>query len=146
MGIIDSGIDLSHPEFIDKDGKKPRLVSLGYDRIGHSACRFSSGAEYDIRAMPISAVTSDDTNGHGTAVACIAAGNGGVASDTAILAVKLNPNPAKSTDIMRGVKYLIDRAKLLNMPVAINISYGTNNGSHTGQSLFETYLSDISQR
>ncbi|MEA4933870.1 MAG: S8 family serine peptidase [Lawsonibacter sp.] len=146
VGIIDSGIDLTHPEFIDKDGKSRVWYLWDMTATGTPPAGFSSGAEYEVRAMPISAVTSDDTNGHGTAVACIAAGNGGVASDAAILAVKLNPNPAKSTDIMRGVKYLIDRAKQLNMPVAINISYGTNNGSHTGQSLFETYLTDISQQ
>ncbi len=30
------------------------------------------------------------------------------------------------------------------MPVSINLSFGTNDGSHTGTSLFETYLDDMS--
>lgn len=45
---------------------------------------------------------------------------------------------------MRAVKYVIDQAKQRNQPVAINISFGMNNGSHRGDSLFETYLSEIS--
>lgn len=146
VGIIDSGIDLNHPEFIDENGNSRVWFLWDMTATGTPPAGFTFGAEYEVRAMPIGGVTSQDTNGHGTAVACIAAGNIGVASDAVILAVKLNPNPAKSTDIMRGVKYLIDRAKSLNMPCAINISYGTNNGSHTGQSLFETFLADISQQ
>ncbi|MGE4277129.1 MAG: S8 family serine peptidase [Lawsonibacter sp.] len=146
VGIIDSGIDITHPEFIDEDGNSRIWYLWDMTASGTPPAGFSSGAEYEVRTMQIGTVNSYDTNGHGTAVACIAAGNSGVASDAAILAVKLSPNPVKSTDIMRGVKYLIDRAKLLNMPCAINISYGTNNGSHTGQSLFETYLTDMSQQ
>jgi len=32
------------------------------------------------------------------------------------------------------------------MPVAINISFGTNNGSHDGDSLFETYIDSMAER
>ena len=32
------------------------------------------------------------------------------------------------------------------MPIAINISYGTNEGAHNGSSLFETYLDSAAQR
>jgi subtilisin family serine protease len=32
------------------------------------------------------------------------------------------------------------------MPVVINISYGTNNGSHDGTSLFETFVDEIAQK
>ncbi len=144
VGIIDSGIDLTHPEFIDEDGNSRVWYLWDMTASGTPPAGFSSGAEYEVRTMPAGTVPSRDTNGHGTAVACIAAGNSGVASDAVILAVKLHPDPATSTDIMRGVKYLIDRARSLGLPCAINISYGTNNGSHTGQSLFESFLTDVS--
>lgn len=47
---------------------------------------------------------------------------------------------------MRAFKYMLDKAKSHNMPVAINLSYGTNNGSHDGNSLFETYIDDMSMK
>jgi subtilisin family serine protease len=47
---------------------------------------------------------------------------------------------------MRGVKFCLDIAEGLEMPIAINISYGTNEGAHNGSSLFETFLDSASQR
>jgi len=47
---------------------------------------------------------------------------------------------------MRSVKYIIDKATELNMPLSINLSYGTNEGSHDGNSLFETYIDSMAQR
>ena len=146
VGIIDSGIDLSHPEFIDEAGNSRVCYLWDMTAVGNPPPGFFFGAEYPVRSMRAGQVNSPDLIGHGTAVACIAAGNSGVASDSALLVVKLNPSPVTSTDIMRGVTYLVDRARSLGMPCAINISYGTNNGSHAGQSLFEAYLSDISQQ
>ena len=47
---------------------------------------------------------------------------------------------------MRALKYVIEKALMLQMPVAINISYGTNDGPHNGQSLFELFINDMSER
>ena len=44
---------------------------------------------------------------------------------------------------MRGISYIINRAILLEKPVVINISYGTNDGSHDGNSLFEEYINEM---
>ena len=33
----------------------------------------------------------------------------------------------------------------MNMPIAINLSFGTSNGSHSGTSLLETYLDYIAE-
>ena len=49
-----------------------------------------------------------------------------------------------STDIMKGIKFLIDKNKELNMPLAINISLSTNDGAHNGSSLLEQYISTVS--
>ena len=43
---------------------------------------------------------------------------------------------------MRAIKYVIDKATALNLPLSINLSYGTNNGSHNGNTLFEQYIND----
>ena len=53
---------------------------------------------------------------------------------------------ARTTEIMRAIKYIMDKAIVLNMPLSINLSYGTNNGSHDGNSLFETYIDDMAAR
>lgn len=47
---------------------------------------------------------------------------------------------------MRAIKYILDKAEALGFPVAVNISFGTNNGSHDGSSLFETYVNAAAQR
>lgn len=44
---------------------------------------------------------------------------------------------------MRALKYVINRAETLNMPITVNLSFGTNNGAHNGASLFETYIDEI---
>jgi len=47
---------------------------------------------------------------------------------------------------MRAIKYVIDKAQSLNMPIAVNLSFGTNNGAHSGASLFETYIDEMSAK
>jgi subtilisin family serine protease len=108
----------------------------------------SSGNPYDI-------VPEVDFIGHGTAVAGIAAGNGnasngrfkGVAPESSLIVVKLGEKGresfARTTELMRALAYVIRKARELNMPIAVNISYGTNNGSHDGTSLFETFVNSM---
>ena len=45
---------------------------------------------------------------------------------------------------MRGLRYVINKAKLFREPAVINISYGMNEGAHKGDSLFEEYISAVS--
>ncbi|MDR2074509.1 MAG: S8 family serine peptidase [Oscillospiraceae bacterium] len=159
VAVLDSGIDFRHPDFINEDGTS-RILSLWDQDIpgGNPPKGFSLGTEYS--QMQINEALNDnsqevqhtDFNGHGTAVAGIAAGNGrassgqylGAAPESSLLIVKLAANSTSyftsTTNLMRGVKYSLDRAILLNMPVVINISYGNSQGSHDGQSLFEQYL------
>ena len=95
---------------------------------------------------------------HYTHVAGIAAGNGrgsngtyrGVASQSELLVVKLGSSISDSfprtTQLMQAIDYCIKRAIELNKPIAINISFGTNYGSHTGTSLLENYIDEIANR
>ena len=95
-------------------------------------------------ALPV----SRDVSGHGTGVLAIAAGNNGLAYESEILVVKLGSPRADSfprtTELMMGINYVIEKALEYRMPVAINISFGNTYGSHTGKSLLETYIDDIS--
>lgn len=166
IGIIDSGIDYTHPDFRNPDGTSRILYLWDQTAAGPPPQGFRNGTEYTqaqinealLSANPMSLVPSTDTAGHGTAVAGIAAGNGasssgaevGVAPGASLIIVKLghtgNEFFTRNTEIMRAVKYLSDKALALNMPLSINLSYGTNNGSHTGDSLFERYLNSMCER
>lgn len=166
IGIIDSGIDYTHPDFQNQDGTSRILFLWDQNLDGNPPQGFRNGSEFTKLQIdealssenPREYVPSTDFVGHGTAVAGIAAGNGnssggvekGVAPNSDIIVVKLghkgNTSFARSTEIMRAVKYISYKAEELNLPVSINISYGTSNGSHNGNSLFEGYLDDVSQR
>lgn len=100
-------------------------------------------------------IPSGDFSGHGTAVLGIAAGNGrasdgvnrGVAYESEILVVKMgnagtNSFP-RTTELMEGIDYLVRQASAMGKPIAINISFGNNYGSHQGDSLLETYISNV---
>ncbi|MCL2382958.1 MAG: S8 family serine peptidase [Oscillospiraceae bacterium] len=97
--------------------------------------------------------------GHGTAVAGVAVREWKskqseckeelpVGAD--IIAVKLGRRGqesfARTTEIMRAIKYVIDKAQILKKPISINLSFGTNNGAHNGASLFETYIDEMSSK
>ncbi|MBQ8134864.1 MAG: S8 family serine peptidase [Clostridia bacterium] len=162
VGIIDTGIDYTHPDFRTHDGKT-RILSF-WDQSGNDEPPegFSFGTEYtkeDIdfalsRPNPTEIIPPLDINGHGTAVAGIAAGGGmadinnkGAAPEADIIAVRIAPSGsdfARSTELMRALRYVINKAKFYREPAAINISYGMNEGAHKGDSLFEEYLSAVS--
>lgn len=101
-------------------------------------------------------VPSRDTSGHGTHVAGIAAGNGrasggmnrGVAYESPLLVVKLGTAEPegfpRTTQLMRALDYAVGKALALKMPMAVNMSFGNNYGSHSGTALLESYINDMS--
>lgn len=166
ISIIDSGIEYTHPDFQNEDGTSRILYMWDQTAQGAPPQGFRSGVEYDnsqinsalASSNPQEIVTETDFIGHGTAVAGVAAGNGrasggkttGIAPKASLIVVKLgekiSPSFARSTEIMRGIKYSIDKARELKMPLVINISYGTNDGPHNGKSLFEVYINDMAEK
>lgn len=166
IGIIDSGIDYTHDDFRNEDGTSRILYIWDQTEEGSPPDGFDRGTEYDNNQInmalnstrPFEIVKTFDAIGHGTAVAGIAAGNGrdsggrekGAAPEASLIIVKLGyrgiESFARTTEIMRALKYVLDRAEELRMPVAINISFGTNDGSHDGSSLFESYVNDVALR
>lgn len=101
-----------------------------------------------------SSVPEQDLTGHGTHVAGIAAGNGrasqgryrGVAYESTLLVVKLagsqtDPFP-QTTNLMTAVDFCVRYAAERGVPLAVNLSFGNQEGAHDGQSLLETYLDE----
>ncbi len=156
VALVDSGIDFLHPDFRNEDGTS-RILFLWDQETRKEYTRDDINKAISAQE-PFEIIPSMDIIGHGTAVAGIAAGNGrasmgrnkGVAYKSDIIAVKLGwkgfESFTRTTEIMRGVKYIIEKSIAHKKPVAINISFGTNDGSHDGSSLFETYLNDMAAK
>lgn len=148
IGIIDSGIDFTHEDFLDSAGNT--RVSWIWDH--HLADSLNTPQPYnygqEFSAADIdagNATAHQDILAHGSHVAGIAAGNGntnsiftGAAPGANIIAVKIDDN--QSTDdflssIADAVDYIYSKADQAGTPCVINISYGTYFGSHDGKDL-----------
>lgn len=159
VGILDSGIDYTLPDFRWADGSS-RILGLWDQTLSRE---FTKEQIDEALAAPNPEererlVPSRDLSGHGTAVAGIAAGSGltavgrtapryrGVAPASELLVVKLGTPGERSfprtTELMRGLDYILREALAFNRPVAVNISIGNNYGSHDGASLLETFIDE----
>lgn len=150
IGFIDTGIDYMHPAFRNTDGTT--RIEYIYDlSLGGSIYNKETINQAISNEDPYSIVPSIDLSEHGTHVAGIACAGGripalnyGVAPKSSIMMVKTNRGRfALSTQILKGIKFLIDKSKELNMPLVVNISLSTNDGAHNGQSLLEKYISTV---
>lgn len=166
VGVADSGIDYFHPDFRNEDGTT-RILKLWDQTVpGNPPKGYATGSEYTEEEINEALSLSEtegrrlvpvrDISGHGTAVLGIAAGNGrassgenrGVAYKSGILAVKLGipreDSFPRTTELIQAVDYLVRQSLEMGMPMAINLSFGNNYGSHRGDSLLETYLDSVS--
>ncbi len=109
-----------------------------------------------------SAIEELNPGGHGTAVAGIACGSAdpesnftGAAPESHLLVVRLKPakqylrdyfqipegaQAFQENDLMLGIRYLLDSARQLQMPLVICCSLGSNQGGHTGTTPLEEVL------
>lgn len=175
IAVLDSGIDYTHPEFRNPDGTTRILAIWDQTGTGNPPEGFDLGTEYS-REEINEALTGGnksvsegadrrsladnmgagiqlpirDLSGHGTAVAVIAAGSSGVAPQAQLLIVKLgNSAPdffPKTTELMMAVEYAYRKALEVQMPLVINLSFGTVYGPHNGTGLLETYLDEMMGR
>jgi len=162
IGIIDvGGFDFAHPDFLDEQGQT-RFIAIwdqGGD-FRRAPNGFTRGAEFRQKHLN-AAIKAANTAGlppavfierqsqiqpgsHGTHVASIAAGNSGVCPKAKIAAVLLDVPTvdddveqrrttfSDSSSIIHAVEYLLGIAREENLPISINISLGTNGGSHDG--------------
>lgn len=164
IGIIDSGIDYANADFRNPDGTT-RIRSLWDQSLepeegstppeGYSIGVEFSRERIDQALRDGERLPAEDSSGHGTAVAGVAAGNGrnsggqyaGVAPDSELIVVKMGrarPDGfPRTTELMQGLDYVIRKAVEYRMPVAVNISFGNTYGSHDGTSLLERFIDDM---
>lgn len=167
IGIVDSGIDYENVDFRNEDGTTRIAFLWDQSVAGTPPEGYSVGTEYTKEQINAALATEDkevrrqmvktsDVSGHGTAVAGIAAGNGrgsegrrfrGAAPEAELIIVKMGVQREggfpRTTELMRGVDYIVRKAIELRRPVAVNISFGNTYGSHDGTSLVERFLNDI---
>ena len=159
VGFVDSGIDLTHPDFQDSNGNSRVLFLWDQTRDEDPPDGYLFGTEYNNEqineALRAGKTLSKDESGHGTAAAGIACGNGnaskgryrGIAPETELIVVKMRKNKGlypRTTELISGIDYCIRKALKSNRPLVLNISFGNNYGSHTGNSLSELYLNRVS--
>lgn len=157
VAVLDSGIDYSHPDFRNADGST-RILALYDESLDRefTAEQINEAINAPNEQERFRLVPSRDTSGHGTHVAGIAAGNGrasggvnrGVAYESPLLVVKLGTAEPdgfpRTTQLMRALDYVVEKALQLRMPMAVNMSFGNNYGSHSGTALLESYINDMS--
>ncbi|MCI5504165.1 MAG: S8 family serine peptidase [Eubacterium sp.] len=160
IAILDSGVDFRHPDFCT-DPDHSRILcywdqTLPYD--GSNPYGFGFIFSNDdlnnlLRGTVSSPAPSADFSGHGTHIAGICAGNGrnsggknhGAAPEASLLVVKLKQDVSSVytdyANLMMAIDFSVKFASSIALPLTINISYGSNDGSHDGNSLMERFIS-----
>jgi minor extracellular serine protease Vpr len=153
IGIVDTGVDLDHPDFLNPDGTT-RLVSV-WDQTGTGAppAGFTYGREWSQAEIDAGSATEVDVEGHGSHVLGIAGGDGsatgngvpahtyvGVAPRADLCVVKTNFG---TTNIIDGVSYLFQKGAALGKQTVVNLSLGSQQGPHDGTFEFDTMINAL---
>jgi subtilisin family serine protease len=134
VGIIDTGIDWTHEDFINPSTGKTRILYLWdtkhttvgktpADVFGGALSTLNTGTLWTKDDIDTGACTETDTDGHGTHVSGTATGNGhatgkytGMAPNADIIAVKGLDN--------NGILFIYELSKRLGKACSVNMSYG----------------------
>jgi subtilisin family serine protease len=171
VAVIDSGVDFRHPDFItyDADGKPTSRLLYFWD-TGSDAYANGVGDPAPIaypNGAPIGTIYSRDVlttdlrtgltkipvwdpNGHGTACAGIAAGNGkvnknytGVAPNATIIGVRAASGSNSAMDnayLVNAICEWLDKVAG-QQPLVVSCSWGGQYGGHDGHLVTERHLS-----
>jgi subtilisin family serine protease len=167
IGVADTGLDVTHPDFFDANGKTRvawilDLSAKPYGKYPDLEQKYGvvdangnvTGAVYqgsDFAALEAAGIPlPGDDVGHGTHVASLAAGNGGqgtlatpyigVAPHATIIAARIVTDSTDNiveANLLTGVQFLFDRADFMKEPIAVNVSLGSDFGPHDGTMSWE---------
>lgn len=172
VGVIDTGLDLTHLDLRDPKTKKTRVAWLldlsaspygkypevekafGCTDPAQAPCGVLAAADIDERITKSPATLPTDSLGHGTHVASISAGNGGAAAklvggapEATLVVARVTRDSGGGSitdvDILNAVRFVFDRAEALKMPAVANVSLGGDFGPHDGTSLLEQGLASF---
>lgn len=143
------------------------------DQSGASPKDFTFGTEYTKQQInaallsnnTLSLVPTVDTIGHGTAIASIISGSidtknsfSGIVPYSELVVVKLKEAKKnlrnvflipedelcfQESDVILGIRYLVEEAKKMERPLVICIAMGTSQGIHDGQGVMSQYLANL---
>lgn len=171
VGVIDSGIDWRHKDFIKADGTS-RIVAIWdlFDdsfaqsggKIGTAPPSLVEGgdalpgtiytnAQINAALKGGGTVNTVDNQGHGTATAGTAAGNGGtagtslagVAPEADLIIVKASDCGGFVDAYIFGAKWIVMTAQELKRPVVVNQSFGGHFTAHNGTEQEEEFLNSL---
>ncbi len=171
VGVIDSGIDWRHKDFLKPDGTS-RIIAIwdffddSFAQSGGKIGTIPPSLIPDGDALPgtiytnaqINAalkgggkVNSVDNQGHGTATAGTAAGNGGsagaslagVAPEADLIIVKASDCGGFVDAYIFGAQWIVNTAKELKRPVVVNQSFGGHFSAHNGTEQTEAFLNSL---
>jgi subtilisin family serine protease len=177
IAILDTGIDFRHPDFItyDSAGRPTSRIKYLWDtatphqqRRGNIApLKYPNGASIgtlytqaqltaELRRGDMT-IPATDEDGHGTACASIAAGNGnadmgpgglkrpevvGVAPDAEIVGIRMGPGDSfENAYLINGMTEWLN-AIAGRQPLILSGSYGGHYSGHDGQSVLERQLNE----
>lgn len=171
VGIIDTGIDWRHKDFIRADGTS-RILAIwdmfdnsfqdSNGKIGTAPPKLDpngdplfgtvyTNAQINAALKGSGTVNTADNQGHGTATAGTAAGNGGsvggkfqgVAPDADLIIVKAADCGGFVNEYIYGAAWIVQSAKQMKRPVVVNQSFGGHYTAHDGTEQEEQFLNSI---
>lgn len=160
VAIIDSGVNYLHPDLIDEDGKSKIISLWDQTKDGKPPEGYIFGTEYTNEDLNTAISNNDgslsvDNIGTGTLAAGIVAGNGkvdskykGVATEAKLVVVKLREYYGtysegkvnySNTDFLAAIKYILDVADKIRLPLVVNLTIGTMSSSTTEIHILDTF-------
>lgn len=137
VGVIDSGIDWTHEDFVDPLTGETRILYLWDSEVdtpgkspaevfGGALSGLTDGTVWTKAEIDAGSCTATDTNGHGTHVTGSAAGNGSATGKYAGMAPNADIIFVKGLNVAGndGALFIYELASRLGRPCAVNMSYG----------------------
>ena len=147
VGVIDIGFDYTHPNFRNLNTQQTKISKV-WEQSGITTAPAPYGTEYVGQTAILNRMRDLVDETHGTHVAGIAAGSGGilnslnkgVAYDSEIVLVSTNMS---NVGIINGIQYIFNHAINNNKPAVANMSLGSHIGPHDGTSSFDSMSSTL---